>query len=272
MRVRGAPLPRDRVHPLHVLAAQVIQHLGDQAHALVLPHAGRQELIQPLIRRIHHGARLRQQADLLAGLDPPRLQEHLLPVSHLRCPAAWSAASTGISATSMPDRLAGQPVLAPAPPPPGRPRSRRSRRRGAARRAASRSPPAAPVARRSGRGRRAPGVIQPRVVQLMVAGRRAEVPHHRLPAPRQQREPDQLVHRPRADMRRRHVPDIGEIKTQQGAQRRGLQLRPQPGQPARRADGPGRLAVPSRPPRAVSVDRHRQPPPCLPACRPERTP
>ena len=82
-------------------------------------------------------------------------------------------------------------------------------------------------------GGRAGGVVQPGVVELVVAGGRAEVPDDRLAAAGQQREPDQLVHGPGADVGRGHVADVGEVEAQQRAQFGSLQLRVQPGQPLR---------------------------------------
>ena len=61
-------------------------------------------------------------------------------------------------------------------------------------------------------------VVEPRVVQLVVPGGRAEVPDDRLAAAGQQREPDQLVHRPGADVGGGHVADVGEVEGQQGTE------------------------------------------------------
>ena len=61
----------------------------------------------------------------------------------------------------------------------------------------------------------APVVVQPGVVQLVVPGGRTEVPDHRLAPARQQREADQLVHRPGADVGGGHVADVGEVEGQQ---------------------------------------------------------
>ena len=62
-------------------------------------------------------------------------------------------------------------------------------------------------------------------------GGRAEVPEDRLAAAGQQREPDQLVHRPGADVGRGHVADVGEVEGQQGAERGALERGAEPGQP-----------------------------------------
>ena len=65
-------------------------------------------------------------------------------------------------------------------------------------------------------------VVEPGVVELVVLGRRAEVPDHRLAAARKQCEADQLVHRPGADVGGRHVADVGEVEGQQGAEVGGI--------------------------------------------------
>ena len=62
-------------------------------------------------------------------------------------------------------------------------------------------------------------------------GCRPEVPDHRLASPRQQREADQLVHGPGADVRGRHVADIGEVERQQRSEFGGVQMLPQALQP-----------------------------------------
>src|SRR5215217_9750267 len=67
-------------------------------------------------------------------------------------------------------------------------------------------------------------VVQPRVVELVMLGCRSEVPDHRLAASGQQREPDELVHRPRANVSGRHVADVGEVEGQQGAELGGVQV------------------------------------------------
>ena len=82
MGVRGATLSRNGVHPFHILAAQVIQLLGNQANRLVRFDAWLQELIQILIRCVHHGAGLGEKSDLLRGLNGPSCQEDLLAINH----------------------------------------------------------------------------------------------------------------------------------------------------------------------------------------------
>ena len=67
-------------------------------------------------------------------------------------------------------------------------------------------------------------IVEPRVVELVVPRGGSEVPDHRLAAARQQREPDQLVHRPGADVGGRHVADVGEVEGQQCTQLGSIQV------------------------------------------------
>ena len=106
VRVRRAALAGDRVDALDVLAAEVVEHLADQADALVLPHARAQELVQLLVGGVDHRAGLGEQRDLVGGLDPAGLQEDLLPVDDVEALARCSAARTGISIDVDADRLA----------------------------------------------------------------------------------------------------------------------------------------------------------------------
>ena len=112
VRVRRAALAGDGVDPLDVLGAEVVEHLADQADALVLAHARAQERVQLLVGGVDHGAGLGEQRDLVAGLDPAGLEEHLLAVDDRRCPSRCSATRTGISTMSTPIGSPVKPVLA----------------------------------------------------------------------------------------------------------------------------------------------------------------
>jgi hypothetical protein len=63
-----------------MLGAEVVQHLADQADALILLHAGLQELVELFVRGIDHRCGLRQQSNLVDRLDAPRFEEHLLAI------------------------------------------------------------------------------------------------------------------------------------------------------------------------------------------------
>ena len=70
------------------------------------------------------------------------------------------------------------------------------------------------------RNARARAVAQPRAVELVVPGRRSEIPQDRLVILRQQREAADLVLRPRADVRGRDVAHVVHVEAQQRAHRR----------------------------------------------------
>ena len=89
------------------------------------------------------------------------------------------------------------------------------------------------------------GAVEPRVEQLVVLRGRAEVPEHGLAAARQHREPDQLVHRPGADVGGGEVADVGEVEGEQAAEVGRLQVCLDPGQPLGAQAGRGRRAAPS---------------------------
>jgi hypothetical protein len=61
-------------------------------------------------------------------------------------------------------------------------------------------------------------------MQLMVTGGRAEVPQHRCTAARQHGEANHLVHGPRTDVRRSHVPDVVEVEREKRAQAGAIEL------------------------------------------------
>src|SRR6185503_5425597 len=67
---------------------------------------------------------------------------------------------------------------------------------------------------------------QPGRVQLMVLGRRAEVPEHGIAVARQQHAARALVARPFADVRARDVTDVVLVEQQERAHIRGAQRGP----------------------------------------------
>ena len=86
---------------------------------------------------------------------------------------------------------------------------------------------------------------------------RAEVPEHRLAAAGQHREPDQLVHRPGADVGGGQVADVGEVEGEQGAEVGGLQRGPEPGQPFGAQPVEVDALLPVDGVGSVGADRHR---------------
>ena len=96
---------------------------------------------------------------------------------------------------------------------------------------------------------------QPRAVQPMVLGGRAEVPDVRLAAPGQEREAGHLVARPLADVGARDVPDVVEVEQQDGAERR---RRPSACRRPREPVRPQPVDVPRAPPSRRSSSRARR--------------
>ena len=110
VRVWRAPLTRNRIDALDVLATQAIEHFAHQADALVFAYAGTQKGVQLVVRRVDHRTGLSQQRDLVDGLDAPRLEEHLLTVNDgepLLLERGQDRHLDHIDA----DRFGGQPVL-----------------------------------------------------------------------------------------------------------------------------------------------------------------
>ena len=56
---------------------------------------GRRNVVELLVGGVDHRAGLGEQADLVGGLDPARLEEHLLAVDDARCPRACRASQDG---------------------------------------------------------------------------------------------------------------------------------------------------------------------------------
>ena len=222
--VGRAALPGDGVDPLDVLGAEVVEDLGDQADALVLPDPGAQEPVQLVVGGVDQGGRGGQQGDLVGGLDPAGVQEHLLAVDHLE-PGRLQGGQHRQLGQVDPDRLAGQPVGLQLPPDLGRDPVGDA---GVGVEGAAQGGDPGPGPALLGVGG---PPVQPGVVELVVAGGGAEVPDHRLAAPGQQGEADQLVHRPGADVGRGHVADVVEVEAEQGAQLRAVQRLLQPRQP-----------------------------------------
>ena len=118
-------------------------------------------------------------------------------------PSACSASSTGSSMTSTP---IGSLC---------RPRCSSSMR--ILRATSCACPISGPIAPRSVEMPGARPLAEPGAVELVMAGRRAEVPEDRLVVLRQQREAASLSMRPRADVRRRDVADVVHVEAEQRA-------------------------------------------------------
>ena len=231
MRVRRAALAGDRVDALDVLRAQVVERLGDEADAFVLPHPGPQELVELLVGGVDHRAAWVSSRISSVVLIRRASRKTCWP-STTSMPCRLQRGQHGSSMTSTPSGSSASPnssssrliLRATSSAMPG------VRVEGAAQRRDA----GAGAARVAGVGAvvrcvrisvDAPVVVEPRVVQLVVLGRRAEVPHDRVAAAGQQGEPDQLVDRPRADVGGGHVADVGEVEGQHSAELGAFELR-----------------------------------------------
>jgi hypothetical protein len=161
---------------------------------------------------------MREQRDLVGGLDAAGLEEHLLAVDDGEILLLQRHEHRHLGDVDA-DGLVLQAVLGQHPGDLARDVV------GDAGAGVERAPQ-----RRDARPRTV-GAVEPRVVELVVAGGGAEVPDDGIAAAGEQREPDELVDRPRPDVRGRHVPDVGEVEGQQGAQLGPVERGPQPLEP-----------------------------------------
>ena len=69
VRMRRAPFAGDRVDALHMLRAELEQHLVDESDAVVLAEAGTHRAEELVVRRVDHRARRVEQGDLVDGLE-----------------------------------------------------------------------------------------------------------------------------------------------------------------------------------------------------------
>ena len=219
--MRRAALPGDGVDPLDILRAEIQQGLGDQADTLVLAHPGTQRPVQLLVGGIDHRTGVRQQQDLVGGLDPPRLEEHLLAVDDTPTPPrrrATRASRRGRRRQARRPAVLGEDVVDLGGDVVGEPGTRRIAPRNVDNPAAAVSTsrcdsPGDPAWR--GRNR-ATGCTTG-----------DDAPPNRNPTPPDHRRRSawkrinlSIAHVP---MRRRGIADVGKIETQQRTQRRLLQ-------------------------------------------------
>ena len=241
--VGAAALARDRVDALDELRAHLVQDLVDQRDAVVLTDARAHLAIQLLVGGVDHRAGHVQQRDLVTRLDHAGLLHQLLAVGDLDALALQREQHRRLDRVDS-DRLSEQAalleldadlardVLGAA----GLRRHRASQRGDAGARAA---------------------VGEPRVVELVVARRRAEVPHDRLVALRQQAEAVELVGRPGADVCRGDVADVAHVEAQQRAQLRLRQQRLDPRQALLAQAVVANPLLPVDAHRAVAMQSHR---------------
>lgn len=230
--MRRAAFARDGVDALDVLGAEVVQRLGDHPDRFVLADAGSQESVELLVGGIHHRRGLREQPDLVTGLDASSLHEDLLTVDDADALLLQREQDRQLDHVD-PERLICQTELLQLPLDLLRHALRDPRVGGEGtpqRRDARTGTPLEPRARGVLVRRVRIGIhlggrdVEPRVVQRVVLRRRAEVPRDGVAVAGQEAEADELVHRPCADVGRRHVADVREIERQQRAELRAVEL------------------------------------------------
>ncbi len=175
--MRVCALARDRVDALDVLRAEVVEDLVDEPDALVLAHPRLHGDVQLLVGGIDHRAGGVEQRALVLRLDHPALLHEVLAVDHLHAAPLEREQHLRldhVDAQRLPQQVVraelGHDLVGDV-----------VRAAGAGRHDAAHGRDA---------GVRAP--LEPRVVELVVAGRGAEVPQDRLLAADQQREAREL--------------------------------------------------------------------------------
>jgi hypothetical protein len=204
MGMGAAALARDGVDALDELRAHLVEDAVDQGHALVLAHAWAQRAVELLIRGVDHHAGVVEQRHLVARLDHPGVLHELLAVGDLDALSLQREEHLRLDRVDA-DRLAEQVALLELDAnlaghvlgAPGVRRHRAAQGRDAGARAA---------------------VAEPRVVELVMAGGGAEVPHDRLVALGEQAEAVELVRGPRADVGGGDVADVAHVEAQQRAE------------------------------------------------------
>jgi hypothetical protein len=204
VRVRVAPLARDRVDRLHVVRAHLVEAFVRQRDDLVLPDARPERFGDVGVSAVDHGGGGRQQRDLVFRLDLPGVQHHLLAVPDIDV-LFLQLEEGGHLGEVHADGLARhacrrQPVFDL--------RDLLGGQAGDGRGGAA----------HSGVGGDAVLRLEPRAVQPVVHGGRAEVPEHQFAGPGVQRVPAQLVPGPLADRDAGQVPDVVVVEHEQRAE------------------------------------------------------
>ena len=219
VRVRAAALARHRVDVVDVLRPEIEQDLGDLRDQLALADAGLEALRDVLVGAVDHGAGRVEQDDLVDGLDLARVEHDLLPVAHDDPLVGQGGRHRRLDDVDA-ERHVGDTLGTQDPGD-----------------LLGRSPEQAGVGGDRPAQPDHPGVHvllrQPRAVQAVVLGRRAEVPDVRVAAAGQQRVARHLVARPLADVGARRVADVVEVEQQDGAEVGGRERRPGATEPVR---------------------------------------
>ena len=178
----------------------------------MLAHARAEHAVDVLVDGVDDRGSVLQQRDLLGRLDRARAHHHGLGVGRLDALAVQRVERLHVRQVDA-ERLAGEAAIGELPVDAGGECVRHARL--ARHRAANRGDAGLPA--RLG---------QPGRVQLVVLGRRAEVPQDGIAFAREQRAARALVARPLADVRARDVADVVLVEQEHGAERGLAQRRP----------------------------------------------
>jgi len=201
MRVRVAAISGHGIDRLDLLRAELEQELLRPRDDLVLVHAGTEHPVDLLVDRIDDPAGVIEQRHLVDALELPRLEHHARAVGDMEAGPAESLDAHEVGHVD-PERLALEPALAQLVG------DRRGESVGDPRLGRHRTPH-----RRDPR----PEVLgrEPRRVQLVMPGGRAEIPEDRIVAPHEQHPAGVLVAGPLPDVGARHVADVVRVEEQQ---------------------------------------------------------
>ena len=201
--MRAAALARDGVDVVDVLGAHVEQGLRDVGDQLALAHPGLQLLGQHLVGPVDHRAGGVEQDDLVDRLDLAGVEHHLLAVEDLDALLGEGREHRGLGDVDADGHVRDALVLED----PGDLLRRRPEQAGVGGHGAAQADHAGVDVLRP----------QPRAVEPVVLGGRAEVPDVRIAAARQQGVAGHLVARPLADVGARDVADVVEVEQQDRA-------------------------------------------------------
>ena len=234
--MRVAAVAGNGVHGLDLLRPHLEEQLVRAPDDLVLVHARPEHPVDLLVHRVDEARRLVEECDLVRRLDLARLEHDTRAVGDVDARALQRLEREHVGHVDS-EWLAGKALLSQLVRDP---------------RAEAIRDPGLDGHRSAHRRDACAEVLgwHPRGEELMVAGRRSEVPQDRLAAARQQREAGVLVPRPLPDVRAR-------CSDRKGAARRGPKPRA-PTSPVRDVRGEvagSRSAAPSPPPASRRASR-----------------
>ncbi|MEJ2287498.1 MAG: hypothetical protein P8Y02_02440 [Deinococcales bacterium] len=202
MGVGVAAFAADGVDALHHLAAVAVEEVADEPDQVVLADAGAEVLVEVVVGGVDHAGGVREQADLVDGLDLARLEHHLLAVDDGDARLLQGEQHGRLDDVDG-DGVVLEPALLELVLDPARDLL------GAPHLGADGPPEHADA--RAG----ALLAVEPGRVELVVLGGAPEVPQDGLVVLGEQREAGDLVLRPGADVGRRDVADVVHVEAQE---------------------------------------------------------